>query len=208
MDLQTQLVREVENLLSGQVLNGDPEFMGVRAAGDAFLIAKHISERLDDRLKALKAYLLTKIAENGEQLEKGHQQLEIDGSQFLRERRQAKSPDATGIEKLLLDRSQARGEAFNKEDAFDKKIVYELSDSKVEHLIRLGKLSEPEVNALKPVTFALKAKPAPLFEQKLVEAGQLQPGEVPTKTKLLPDMPKQPRGKAKAKTGKQSHASK
>lgn len=171
-------------LLRGTIMTGDEREANVSALVEAWVILKYTSDRIDKRLKAIRAVLLDKAEEYGKSTEKGGSKLLVEGSTVLRERRVASLPDEKKVRAMLEEHGVKPDQVFSKVT----KVV--LDASKIENLVALGKLPGDDIEAAKKVTWALRVKESHELADTL-EAVVGEPGE-----ELAEKAPRSKRGKA------------
>jgi hypothetical protein len=171
MDERIKLAAEAMPLTSGKVMREEIANMTLEEVASSFAILDIFIDMAEKRKKMFRDHLLEQAEAHGEEGDAGHNKLMINGTLVIRERREAKTPDTDGIQRLLESRKMPITSVF------DERTVLELNVSKVEHLVKLGKLPKEEVDALKKITYALKVKPAPMLQQMLEE------GELPQASK-------------------------
>jgi hypothetical protein len=113
----------------------------------------------------------------------------VDGSTVTRERRVAKSIDVDTVLNLAAEKG------LKPEDVCDEVTTKALvpNPSKLDFLVQKGALTKAEVEALYPVTWALKVVGSEELVSVLCEAA----GGIKASTEALPPEPKSPKPKSK-----------
>ena len=123
------------------------------------------------RKEALKASLLQRVEANGVENDKGSFEAEFQGIKVIKEKRQNKLPDKEVVEACLKEAG------LEYEDGFRGEMVWTLDPSKVEFLVKGGKIDAEKVEASKRVTYALKVKPDSDMKAKLAAAKSMLLGK-------------------------------
>jgi hypothetical protein len=155
--------REARPVLRGRAITTPVADMSVAEVADAWQLLDLLKTSIDERLKTLRDVLLSAAERDGKATKKGGQQLDLNGAKIERQRRQKSEPEQEKMLALLA----ARG--IDISDAFDEVKALVFNPSKVAYLQDTGKISTEEVDALKPVSHALRVYKADewqgLFEQ-------------------------------------------
>jgi hypothetical protein len=123
------------------------------------------------RKEALRLSLLQRVETNGVENDKGSFEAEFQGIKVIKEKRQTKLPTAEVVEACLKEAG------LEYEDGFRGEMVWTLDPSKVEFLVKGGKINAEKVEASKRVTYALKVKPGSDMKAQLAAAKSKLLGE-------------------------------
>jgi hypothetical protein len=115
-----------------------------------------VSEIFKYRKDDLRVGLFEVADEAGELTDKGHKVAVIDGTKVTKERKRARKPDEKAMEALLEELHMPVTEVFD--EVVETKLI--LNQSKVEHLVRTGRLPKEKIEAMHKITYALKVKPS------------------------------------------------
>lgn len=181
---------EYTPFVRGSMLTADPQTMSLADVVQAFVVLKDTLEGLPkERHAELRTYLLNYAEKLGETTDKGGQRLSVDGSTVTRERRVAKSIDVDTVLNLAAEKG------LKPEDVCDEVTTKALvpNPSKLDFLVQKGALTKAEVEALYPVTWALKVVGSEELVSVLCEAA----GGIKASTEALPPEPKSPKPKSK-----------
>ncbi len=149
-DREAWMDREVRPLLQGRAMQEDPNKLSLSETADAWQMLDLLREAVEERLKALRAVLLSAAERDGNPTEKGGATLALNGARLERVKRTASEPDQKEMLSLLAQRK------LEITDAYDEIKSLVFNASKATYLIDTGKLSAEEVNARKNVSFALR----------------------------------------------------
>ena len=130
-----------------------PEAFTDAEATNAWAVIDLMEKAVKARKEQLRASLLQRVEEKGSVNDKGTSEAEFDGIKVVREKRQNKLPDAKVVEECLKEAG------LEYEDGFTAEMTWTMDPSKVEFLVRGGKIDAEKVEASKRVTYALKVKP-------------------------------------------------
>jgi len=161
MTFDEAVEKYAEALLIGDLMTGEPETSNIESVVQAWVILKHISDCVEERLKALREVMLVRVEKFGRETERGGSHLFVDGTKVMRECRRSSLPEEKALRAILTEHGIALDQAFSKVT----KVV--LDASKVEALVSLGKIPEEKVEAAKKVSWALKVRLAPELEESL-----------------------------------------
>jgi hypothetical protein len=142
--------RELRPMMSGKALTAPLEILTVPEMLDAYCILDHLEKAIAARKKAFRDPLLAYAEANGEELPKGGSKAVLEGTTVERQKRQTKEPEREKMLALVQKRDMDPTEVYDE----IKQLVY--NPSKTNHLVETGKLSGEEVDALCPISFALK----------------------------------------------------
>jgi len=117
-----------------------------------------------ERKEALRLSLLARVEKSGAENAKGSFEASFEGVKVIREKRQDKLPDAAVVEACLKEAG------LEYEDGFSAEMKWTLDPSKVEFLVKGGKIDAAKVEASKRVTYALKVKPDQDMKDQLAKA--------------------------------------
>lgn len=132
-----------------------PEAFSDEEATSAWAALDILEKAVKARKDALRTSLLIRVKKEGVLNEKGSFEADFDGIKVIREKRQAKLPDAKVVEEALKEAG------LEYEDGFSAEMKWTMDPSKVEFLVKGGKINVEKVEASKRVTYALKVKPSP-----------------------------------------------
>lgn len=169
-ELKDLVKTEVQPLTGGDVLHKPVAELTQREAVEAFVILKFVEDKAEERHEELRGRLLAEAEQKGvlDEENKGHRILNVDGTEVIREKHTKTKPDEKKLRELLL----AKGLSVS--SAFDTKMVpvEEANVSKLQALVKLGKISQEEFDALFPPTFHLKVKESEELKTILLLAAQ------------------------------------
>jgi len=117
-----------------------------------------------ERKEALRVSLLERVQKSGAEDSKGSFKANFEGVEVIREKRQGKLPEAAVVEACLKEAG------LEYEDGFSAEMKWTLDPSKVEFLVKGGKIDAAKVEASKLVTYALKVKPDQAMKDQLSAA--------------------------------------
>lgn len=153
----------VRKLTSQWLLSASVEEMSDDEAAAAWSFLDLMEAISKDRKTQIRAKLLDRIEEVGDENEKGSFVANMEGAEVIKEKRQAKLPDPNLVEELLKERE------MNISEAFDQETKWVMSPSKIDFLVQGGKLPGDQLEASKKVTWALKVKPNPQVKGFIAE---------------------------------------
>jgi len=130
-----------------------PESFTDEEATSAWAAIDLLEKATKTRKEALRLSLLSRVEKSGVANAKGSFEAEFQGAKVINERRQGKLPEASVVEACLKEAG------LEYEDGFSAETKWTLDPSKVEFLVKAGKIDAEKVEASKRVTFALKVKP-------------------------------------------------
>jgi hypothetical protein len=154
-------VDEIRPLLEGKAYRCEPDVGRMAETVESWLVLDFAFDELEAKKKELRVVLLDWAAKNGEETEKGGQKLAVAGHLVLREKRKASKPDEKDLRKLLEEKNIASKEVF------DEVKTQVLNVSKLEFLVKTGKLAEEDVAKLYGVSWALRVFPSPALKEEL-----------------------------------------
>jgi len=135
-------------------------FTDEQAAG-AWAMIDMLEKVVEERKKNLREHLLVRAGEVGTKKENGSFEVAMGPVTVINERRVAKLPDEKVVEALLKEAG------LEYEDAFTGQMVWTMDPSKVDFLVKGGKLPADKIEASKKVTLALKVKADPALKGQL-----------------------------------------
>ena len=144
----------VRGLELQRVFQDPPESFSDEEAANAWSALDLLEKAVEERKKALRASLQERVQEKGATNDKGSFEADFDGIKIVREKRQNKLPDPKVVEEALKEAG------LEYEDGFSAEMKWTLDPSKVEFLVKGGKIDAEKVEASKRVTYALKVKPS------------------------------------------------
>jgi hypothetical protein len=170
MPFQERVERYIESLMIGGVMFSDPGTLNIEDLVETWVLLKYTKDRVEKRLKDLRAELLDRAERFGRPTAKGGSKLSVNGSLVLREKRVASLPEEKGLKALLAKHG------LKNDQAFSKVTQVVMDASKVRALADLGKIPEDEIEALRNVSWALRVKEsydlADVLEALVGEQGQ------------------------------------
>jgi hypothetical protein len=181
---------EYTPFVRGTMITSDPQTMSLADVVQAFVVLKDTLEGLAKvRHAELRTYLLNYAEKLGEATDKGGQRLSVDGSTVTREKRVTKTLDVDAVLNLAAEKG------LKPEDVCDEVTTKALvpNPSLLNLLVQKGALTKAEVDALYPVTWALKVVGSEELVGALCEAA----GGIKAVTEALPPEPKSPKPKSK-----------
>ncbi len=144
------LDEEVRPLLQGKALATPVEEMTLSEITEAWQVLSLLKSNIEARLKGMHDILMGAAERDGTPTDTGGAQLFLNGAKLELQRRQASEPTQKETLALLGQRKIELSEAYDEVKA----LVF--NASKAAFLIDTGKLSAEEVDALKPVSYALR----------------------------------------------------
>jgi hypothetical protein len=130
-----------------------PDGFSDEEAATAWAAIDLLEKAAKTRKDALKASLLARAEKSGVDTGKGSFEATFDGMKVTKEKRQNKLPEKEVVEACLKEAG------LEYEDAFSAEMVWTMDPSKVEFLVKGGKIDAEKVEASRRVTYALKMKP-------------------------------------------------
>jgi len=127
-------------------------FTDEQAAG-AWAMIDVMEKAIEERKKHLRESLLRRAHEAGTKNANGSYEAPMGAVTVIAEKRQAKLPDAKVVEECLKEAG------LEYEDGFTGQMVWTMDPSKVEFLVKGGKLPAAKIEDSKKATWALKVKP-------------------------------------------------
>jgi hypothetical protein len=122
-------------------------------AASAWAVIDLMEKVIEERKKNLRESLLHRAHQTGTKNETGSYTAKMGAVTVISEKRQASLPDEKVVEACLKDAG------LEYEDAFTGQMVWKLDPSKVEFLVKGGKLPADKIEDSKKATWALKVKP-------------------------------------------------
>ena len=150
-------------LASGDLMNKPISDMTTDQVAGTWIGLTKAVELMSARLEDLRMALFERAAESGVTTEKGHSILEIEGTEFTKERSQKKLPDEKILKELL------KAAKLGVLEAFDEVTVLKMNPTKVDHLVETGRLPEDKIEEAKKVSYRLKFKPSRALQDQLDE---------------------------------------
>lgn len=141
-----------------------PESFSDEEAANAWAAIDLMEKAVKERKAALRESLLERVKDGGTENKNGSLECDLSGVKVIREKRQGKLPDAKVVEEALKEAG------LEYEDGFTGEMKWVMDPSKVEFLVKGGKIDAAKVEASKPVTYALKVKPDKEMKSQLEEA--------------------------------------
>ena len=153
---EMQALTEIQPLASGKVMTEATEKLTVIEQVQSHVLLKKVGEAVEARLKELREPLMAVAKAKGEvSTEKGTKKYVIEGNSICIEYRQAHAPDESKARELLLLKSIPLTEVFDEV----KTLVF--NPSKLDFLIKTGKISQADYDALiPPPTEAMRVYPS------------------------------------------------
>jgi len=165
-------ITPLSNLNLERVFRDPVDALSDKEVADAWSVIDAIEEVAKLRKAALRLSLLARVEAEGKETKNGSYAAEFDGIKVIKERRIAKLPDTSLVESLIKEAG------LEYDDAFTPKRDWSLDPSKVDFLVKCGKLPGDKLEASKKVTWALKVKPGPSLDERLEDVKkQLMPPE-------------------------------
>jgi hypothetical protein len=127
-------------------------FTDEQAAG-AWAVIDLMEKVIEERKKNLRESLLRRAHETGSKNANGSFEAPMGAVTVIAEKRQAKLPDEKVVEACLKEAG------LEYEDAFTGQMVWTMDPSKVDFLVKGGKLPAEKIEDSKKATWALKVKP-------------------------------------------------
>ena len=153
----------IDNLVTSLLLLQEVEDLTAEQQAFVWAVVDCVSEILKYRKDDLRAGLFEVADRVGEKTDKGHMVAVIDGIKVTKERKRARKPNEKEMEALLEELHMPVTDVFD--EVQETKLV--LNQSKVDHLVRTGRLPKEKVEAMHRITFALKVKPSEDLKARL-----------------------------------------
>lgn len=157
--IEKKLTAEIEPLATGRMLHGK-ELTLVEQV-QAHRILNFMKGVIETRMEIIKGWLFDATQDGGDKDAKGTYKIVVEGSNVFRQRRVAKSPDEKKLQTLL------KSKGLKTSDAFTEVKSWELDPSKVEKLVKSGKMTQEEIDKLCKETFALVIEDSPDLKEVL-----------------------------------------
>lgn len=170
-DEQDTQLMSVRGMGLARVFQEPPETFSDDEAASAWAAIDLLEKAVKERKEQLRMSLLGRAQEKGTVNEKGSSEAEFGDIKVVREKRQAKLPDPKVVEEALKEAG------LEYEDGFTGEMKWVLDPSKVEFLVKGGKIDAEKVEASKRVTYALKMKPNKEMKSQLEVARKKLLGE-------------------------------
>ena len=170
-DERDDQLMSVRGLDLPRVFQEPPEGFTDAEATSAWATLDLLEKAVKERKETLRLSLLQRAQEHGTKGESGSFTAEFDGIKVIKEFRQNKLPDAAVVEEALKEAG------LEYEDGFSAEMKWTLDPSKVEFLVKGGKINAEKVEASKRVTYALKVKPDKEMKSQLEAARRKLLGE-------------------------------
>ena len=152
-------IASLQNLTSDKVLATPVSDLTLSEQVALHVALKAFAEASEARLAVLKENLSIIVNAKGTvEGKNGTKQLPVDGSKVTVQQKTASNPTVDGLVALL------KAKNIPQEDAIDEVKTAIVNPSKVAFLLSTGKLTQEEVDALRPVTPALKIYPSKLLK--------------------------------------------
>ena len=137
------------------ILSAPVDTLSLSDKVSAHVVLAALCEASKARLEALKGDLtIYTIAKGEEEGDKGTIALTVDNSKVSIESRRPTSPECDGLLELLT----AKG--LSMDEATDEVKARKVNPSKVAYLVSIGKVTQEEIDALRPVIPALRIYPS------------------------------------------------
>lgn len=147
--------------LKAEALHNPIDEMKLPEIAESWVTLDYVEKKISPRKEGLRQALFAAAEENGNDDEKGNQTLFIEGTEVVRQKRESSSPDEEGLLALLQEKK------IDVLEAFDEVKTLQFNPSKVEHLIKVGKLPKDAVKTLTRVNWALRVVPNSLLKEQL-----------------------------------------
>lgn len=135
------------------VFTGSIDAFTDEEAASAWAVIDLMEKVIEERKKNLRESLLHRAQKTGTKNENGSYEAKMGAVTVISEKRQASLPDEKVVEACL------KTAGLEYEDAFTGQMVWKLDPSKVEFLVKGGKLPAEKIEDSKKATWALKVKP-------------------------------------------------
>jgi hypothetical protein len=149
---RTWIALEGGPLLSGDALHSPPNEMTESQVVTAWAMLDFIICKAEERKKQLRAVLLKFAEERGEVTRNGGNEVKVEGTKVIRDRRVSSCPDEVKL-RNLLDSKHIRHDA-----CFEPKTVEVLNMQKLEEMVARGLLTQEEMAPFFNVQYALRVK--------------------------------------------------
>lgn len=164
--MQQGLTSGLAGLRSGDLMNKPISEMSTDQVASTWVGLTKATEMMTARLESLRIALFERATEEGEETEKGHHILDVEGTEFIREKSQKKLPDEKILKVLLAEAKLGVLEAF------DEVTTLQMNPTKVDHLVETGRLPEDKVEAARKISYRLKFKPSTSLKSQLDEISE------------------------------------
>lgn len=144
------LVVAVNMVVLAPAMKTSIDDMGVEDVAGVYSVLDALADRIEKRMKGLKAVLSSLTAE-GEQITEKSREAVVNGLKVILTKKES-APDAAKVQALMKKKGLAVTEAFNEV----KTLV--MDPSKLEFLIGTGKLDKAEVDALRKPSESVTVK--------------------------------------------------
>lgn len=164
VSIKAEMARVKEAFSPGPLFRQDPADVEPPVALAAWSVLDTLEDVIKQRKEAYRLAMLSHAEKNGDPTPKGGNQIQIDGSKVVREKRQNKMPEDNADFRLML---AVRN--IGLPELFDEVKVLQMNASKLDYLIDSGRLSQAEVDKFKKVAYALKVDQSEIIEEVLEE---------------------------------------
>lgn len=148
-------IEQIQNpLLSNLAFHVNPESLPSPLQTVAWCILDLLEKVAKERKEVFRECLMERAVEEGALTEKGGYTLEIEHTEVRREKRVSKLPEDEPLRELLAKSGIPYTEVF------DEVKTLQINPSKLDFLVKTGRLSQTDVEACHPVTYALCVKPS------------------------------------------------
>lgn len=163
--LLSEMIALVKGLRDSVVLKEKITELAPEVQYRVFLVARKLESVAKDRKDAAKAALLVFVEKNGTTDEKGSQHFQFAEGKASRTRKVPGSPDAEAVEKLLISKGLDSVRAVK----HVQQTVKVADVSALEQLVKLGVITQEELDACYAVSYAFNAYETKVFKKELTE---------------------------------------
>jgi hypothetical protein len=161
----SEMIALVKGLKESVVLKSKVAELSPEVQYRVFLVARKLEAVAKTRKDKAKVALLTFVEANGKTDEKGSQHYIFAEGKAMRTRKVSSSPDVEAVEKLLADKNLDSVRAVKHVQRTDKVVDV----SAMEQLVKLGVITQEELDACYPVSFSFNAYETKDFKKDLTE---------------------------------------
>ena len=153
--MESDTMIKLANVSTESILSSPVDTLSLADKVSAHVVLAALCEASKARLEALKGDLtIYTMAKGQEEGDKGTVALTVENSKVSIESRRPTSPECDGLLELL----HAKG--LTADDATDVVKTLKVNPSKVAYLVSIGKITQDEVDSLRPAVPALRIYPS------------------------------------------------
>lgn len=152
-------------LLSSAALRSPLDELSLLQQIEAYRVLDEVEKKAKKRKEAIRDKLLAATEKSGTVTDKGGQELLVGGNRVLREKREATQPDDEGVVALM------NAATIPLVEAFDEVKTFKLNPSKLEFLVKTGRIKAADVSKLHKVSWALRVQASKELNEALEALG-------------------------------------